>query len=317
MTLYEGVSGNAIGGIITHALFDPQKPNAYQLTLWLLKIYEQDKGFFIHIARCGLYSLGIAFSSYARKSFLHRNAFQMSLLSDALLHDPDDRKISLYNRTSAFQREYSKNIANSAQSLDLSEEIVYALRNHLDQKIGPDEEQSATSESSSLFDTINNEKSPSDADQVSQSNAIQDALLAIMRVTRFLTDVERGSIDPEVRFREMIAGLSYLTEKEILPASCTRPVLDRSKQHIEIIVKMKHIAQVEASCLKKDKMAAWAYPKPNATQVICLRQYEDCPNLLRGRPVNVVGMGDGLLSRFQVPGEYQKCKLAENLENQT
>lgn len=319
MLLYEGVSGGAIGGIITHALYDSRNNNSFQFSLWLMKIYEQDRDLFWALARSGLYALGTAFAVHKRQSFLHRNAFQMGLVADINLGKEDIDNFSLVNQNQSKIFQYCDEASAAARQLGLSEPAINAIRLHMDPEELLELPAEMPSHDVNIFDTKEEDEPTKDAvsakelEENKKKEALDRALLSIMRLTRYLTDAEKTTIDLDKRLQTLIGGLAYLTQKNLLPKIVAQPILKKCQNYKKLIAKMKKIAQVEASCTKNDLESAWAYPKPDATQIICLNNHTDCPNFMSGRPLHVTGLGDASLLRYQKPGEFYKCKLADKL----
>ncbi|MCB1173210.1 MAG: hypothetical protein KDK39_06585 [Leptospiraceae bacterium] len=310
MTLFEGISGNSIGGIITHALYDKRRLNSSSLTLWLLRIFEQDQELFEYLALTGLYALGTAYAIHRRHSYLYRDSFQMGLVVDMNARQEKLLNESLFNRSPDFQRQFTEQAADAGQRLGLTREAVQAIRSHLNENEIYTDETPATS-NLSLFD----EPEPVSENKAAEEESalLERDLLATMRVARYFVESEKSSKDLAQRFQSIVGGLAYLSEKKLLPTAIAKPILRRCHKYKSLIIKMTRIAQLEEACLVGDSTSAWAYPKPDATQVLCLNHHTECANFLSGRPIFVVGLSEANLQRFARPGEYNKCKLAEKL----
>ena len=306
--VFSGATGN-VSGIVKNALYNKVNNEARLLTLWLLRLREQDEAFFDHVVRFGLYTLGIAGVVLERQSFLHRFSFQAGLLADINTQNKDILNKPLFEQSEKYRREFCNLTDTAAEKMGMVPEIVEALRRHLeDLGTGGAPEEAP---SISILDEEPAEEEVKDTGQLNQ--VVVEGLVSVLRLARFVTDSEKSGSDPETKLRNLIAGLAYHAERGSLPGRYVEPVLKKCESFAKLIRRMKEIAQVEARCVKKDD-SAWAYPKPDAAQVLCLKNHMDCRLFHGGRPLTIVsGAVEGFVSRGLAPGEYGKCKLAEEL----
>ena len=326
--LFSDIPGASFAGIIQNALYNRLNNEKRMLTLWLLKVYEQDRGVFRHLARFAMYALSVAFVIQRRGSFIHRYCFQGGLVADingantALLEAP------MFDLPDQVKIDYALRAAEAAEKLGLEGAVIEGLRNHLNPP-GKAERDAAAPVPASFLDSEEDEDEKSDADDARESDASHgadaprsagarkqagQAVQAILQITRFIMDAEKKKLDPELQLKNLIAGLAYYCEKGALPSHYANPILAKCRSYGPMIRKMKIIAQLEARCVQNDPDAAWAYPKPDASQVLCLKHRQNCPNYVQGRPLSIVSeYSEAFVAKPLAAGEYGKCTLAREL----
>ncbi|MEQ9365419.1 MAG: hypothetical protein RIF32_14330 [Leptospirales bacterium] len=324
--LFSDIPGSSFAGIIQNALFNRLNNEKRMLTLWLMKVYEQDRKSFRHHARFAMYALSVAFVIQRRGNFTHRYCFQGGLVADIngvnspLLEEP------MFDLPTNVKLDYALRAADAAQKLGLEATVVDGLRNHLNP---PDKAEAEAAEPTptSFLDDEDEDEGEDDSEATGNANAGADspqtagakkkagqAVQSILQIARFIMDAEKKKLDPEVQLKNLIAGLAYYSEKGALPPHYANPILVKCKSYGPMIRKMKIIAQLESKCVKNDPEAAWAYPKPDASQVLCLKHRQDCPNFVQGRPLSIVSeYSEAFVARPLAAGEYGKCTLARQL----
>ncbi len=326
--LFSDVPGSSFAGIIQNALYNRLNNEKRMLTLWLLKVYEQDRKSFLHHARFAMYGLSVAFVIQRRGSFTHRYCFQGGLVADIngvnspLLEEP------MFDLPNNVKLDYALRAADAAQKLGLEVTVVDGLRNHLNPPDRAEAEAAAPTPTSFLDDEDDDEEEA--AEEAADDDAGSDgadspqtagaqkkagrAVQSILQITRFIMDAEKKKLDPELQLKNLIAGLAYYSEKGALPPHYVNPILQKCRSYGPVIRKMKIIARLESKCVKQDPEAAWAYPKPDASQVLCLKDRQDCPNFVQGRPLSIVSeYSEAFVARPLAVGEYAKCTLAAQL----
>ncbi|MCR9141794.1 MAG: hypothetical protein NXI24_06045 [bacterium] len=332
--LFSDIPGSSFAGIIQNALFNRLNNEKRMLTLWLLKIYEQDRKSFRHHARFGMYALSVAFVIQRRGSFTHRYCFQGGLVADIngvnspLLEEP------MFDLPNNVKLDYALRAADASQKLGLEATVVDGLRNHLNPPDSAEAQAAEPAPTSFLDDEDDDEEEQApdagdegDEDIAGAENDGADsprtegakkkagrAVQSILQITRFIMDAEKKKLDPEVQLKNLIAGLAYYSEKGALPPHYANPILAKCRSYGPMIRKMKIIARLESKCVKNDPDAAWAYPKPDASQVLCLKHRQDCPNFVQGRPLSIVSeYSEAFVAKPLAVGEYAKCTLARQL----
>lgn len=324
--LFSDLPGSSFAGIIQNALYNRLNNEKRMLTLWLLKIYEQDRKSFRHHARFAMYALSVAFVIQRRGSFTHRYCFQGGLVADIngvnspLLEEP------MFDLPNNVKLDYALRAADASEKLGLEATVVEGLRNHLNPP-GKMETEAATPTPASFLDDEDEEEddeitttedSGEDGVGSPQTAGAQkkagQAVQSILQIARFIMDAEKKKLDPELQLKNLIAGLAYYSEKGALPPHYVNPILAKCRSYEPVIRKMKIIARLEEKCVKNDPEAAWAYPKPDATQVLCLKNLQTCPNFVQGRPLSIVSeYSEAFVARPLAAGEYGKCTLASYL----
>lgn len=321
--LRSDMPGASLAGVIQNALYNKLNNEKRMFTLWLLRIYEQDRKLALHLARFGLYALVLAFVLQKRGSFTHRYSFQAGLMADVYAKQLGALEDPMFDRPQKFQLDYAYRAAEAAEQMQLEPAVIEGLRNHLNAPDAGDIQGSAAPNLSLLDDDEDDDEhdaeaaraaSAGDAKTDEQHDRSYRAVKSILKIARFIMDAEKKKLDPVIQLKNLIAGLAYHGELGALPANFVNPVLARCRDYEPIIKRMRIVAQLEQACVRNDPDAAWAYPKPESSQVLCLKHREDCPNFVRGRPLSVVSHhAEAFLAKPLPTGDYGKCKLAEGL----
>ncbi|MCB1176029.1 MAG: hypothetical protein KDK36_00490 [Leptospiraceae bacterium] len=281
--------------------------------LYFLKINNHD--FFNYISETALLVLAIvALKSYQFR-FLNRYAFLSGLFSDICLSETDNWK---YSYESEMDMDLvAKTSSQIALRFHLPEEIYIPIQSQRIQGIFS-EGTSKPVEADILANhpLLNSTIDSSDKDEEGENKQeVIEIITNALKIAKFLIEVNKKIEDDEESSQKLIMMLTYSTEKGLFSGEIANPVIDSFKQYERLVGRTRKIAEMESKCLYKP--SAWAYPKPNATQILCRDRVFNCPHFLSGWDINIVTTQTayGYVGVSLSPGSYPKCKLERELES--
>lgn len=306
---------NNYKGIIENAFFDPR------ITLFIFQILTQKRDFFDHISTLGLYSLAAVIQNIFQIRFVNRFAFLTGLLCDVCLMDTEywqepitnGQDLSLIAKSSAsYLTKYNlpSTIIYSISSCDFQSlqleqnpplRVSLTKLNNLDTSIEiPTNYKDAG--------TLEDETPPQE-----ESAELIEIVAQALKIAKFISILQKKLQGSEKMAEKLITIFSYNTEKGFFRKDLADPMIAMFKEYKESVAKARRIASVENMCLYKP--SAWAYPKPEPSQIICKNRVHDCPHIEMGWNLSVFSEKDalGYLGTKLFPGQYPKCKLEKYL----
>jgi hypothetical protein len=293
--------------------------NAFYTDMLVLALYEimiEQNEFFQHIMRMGLICLGTVIQkSYAIK-LIHRNAFLTGLCADIILFKTNYWKNS--NLDDMLMVELIKLNIQIAENLGMSEEIIYAIQNHIIRGLYvvelPEPMDFELIKQNQFLKISSNEKEKniSAADNEYYEETIK-ILTEALKITRFISEANKKMNDSEDIVQRLITMFAYNVEKKNFDAEIADPMIDCFRQYEKIIKRMRKIAKLENLCLHPP--SAWAYPKPKAVQILCKNNHHTCLHYISGWNINVITAQEaiGYIGTNLKPGSYPKCRLEQQL----
>ncbi|EPG73182.1 hypothetical protein LEP1GSC058_3450 [Leptospira fainei serovar Hurstbridge str. BUT 6] len=297
--------------------------------LSLVKVYQESPAFFKHICELGLLSLGIVLIPDALKyKMLRRYSFLGGIFMDiARVRSehwtrpfPDDSE----------KTRIAKLCANFMQKLDLPEFLCSAASNHVpmglqdnsDPNTYPgkklDKEQPDETFFADLLlddgesDSIHDEEDEGLPDK--SEDFMRELLTDSLKIARYIHTVSSFTLDKDYVMEELVYYLAYNTTRGYFNEILANPLVNLFKQFEDNVKRMRKLAEIEMQCLHPP--AAWAYPKPKASQVLCKNKVWDCPNIVQGWDIHVISSQDafGWVGSSLAADHYPKCRLEEELE---
>lgn len=306
---------NNYKGIIENAFYDPK------ITLFLFQVLTQKKEFFDYIATLGLYSLAAVIQNNFQIRFVNRYALLTGILCDACLMDTEYWQNPITNgqdltiiakASAAYLTKYSipLPIIQAISSCDF-QSIQLEQNPPLRVSLAKINNISTSIEIALNYQdagTIEPEE-PTEEENPELVEIVAQAL----KIAKFIIILQKKLETAEKMAEKLVTIFSYNTEKGFFRKDLADPMIATFKEYRESVSKARRIASVENMCLYKP--SAWAYPKPEPSQIICKNRVTDCPNIEMGWNLSVFSEKDaiGYLGTKLFPGQYPKCKLEKYL----
>jgi hypothetical protein len=295
--------------------------NAFYTDMLVLALYEimtEDNEFFQHIVRMGLICLGTVIQKSYSIKLIHRNAFLTGLCADLILYKTNFWKEP--NLDDMLMIELTKLNVKVAANLGMSDEIIYALKNHIVRGLynvempEPIDFELLKQNPFLAINSNENEKNISAVDNEYYEDSIK-ILTEALKITRFISEANKKIDDSEDIVQRLITMFAYNVEKKNFDAEIADPMIDCFRQYEKIIKRMRKIAKLENLCLHPP--SAWAYPKPKAVQILCKNNHHTCLHYISGWNINVITAQEaiGYIGTNLKPGSYPKCKLEQQLSD--
>ncbi|TGK37986.1 hypothetical protein [Leptospira andrefontaineae] len=299
--------------------------------LALFKVYETNPHFFKHICELGLLALGIVLIPDALKyKMLRRYSFLGGIFMDIARVTGDQWNKPFPDDTE--KTRIAKQCANFMQKLDLPEFVCSAASNHVPlglqdnvdvtaagpkkaERENPDE----TFFAEMMVDDGESDSTPDDEEDAGLPDKSEDLLRELLtdslKIARYIHTVSSFTHDKEYVMEELVYFLAYNTSRGYFNEVLANPLVNLFKQFEENVKRMRKLAEVEMQCLHPP--AAWAYPKPKASQVLCKNKVWDCPNIVQGWDIHVISSQEafGWVGSSLSADHYPKCKLEEELDS--
>lgn len=298
------------------------------LTLLLYRTARNNPNFFHHLSLFGLLSLGIALQLKTRVHFQYRYAFLCGLGADLGLADSNDWTMLAELDSVRFAR--AQKCAAYLETLQLAPAVVRIIRDHIIPLEKPlihseeEERQFSAGLGPAMDEIITDETDEPDeqsGDVEEDGGTIPDMeerteliVLEIMKVSRFLIELTRRIQNSEHFAETLVYMLAYNAARGHFYERLINPVLEKFRRYEKMARHMMEIAHIEKKCLYPP--SAWAYPKPNATQILCRNRIQDCPKLERGWDIHVISPQEafGRIGDTLTQGNYPKCALEAELQ---
>lgn len=325
----EGNVSLRVKGIIKNAFYTKG------LAIAFFRIYLERPTFFAHIATNALLALGVVLQKNYGIRMINRHSFLTGLFYDISLIDTDYWKSSLFGTEIKNVAKYSLLLA---QKWNMNATILDAIGNHklndlkvdendaraeynldglgegilfnelrlmdltMDEELEDEEEEGAAAEDD--LDLI-----PEDNYNASGATVATEA----GRISRYISENLKSTSDKNNLAEKLLILFVYNVERGLFLKEVADPMIKAFKKFDHVIRKIRLIAQVEADC--KFPPSAWAYPKPNASQILCKNREYTCPHLVSGWDIHVTSYqnGYGFVGTSLNIGSYPKCNLEETL----
>lgn len=306
---------NNYKGIIENAFYDPR------IVIYLYRLLMERRDFFDYCISMGLYTLAAVIQTPFQIRFVNRFAFLTGVLCDVCLMDTDYWKEAVTNgqdltliakSSASFLTKYNLptvivNAVSSAdfQAIQLEQNPSFRVSLTKISAINPTIEMASNYQEAGTLD----DETPPEEDILKLIEVVAEAL----KISKFITILQKKLVGSEKMAEKLVTIFSYNTEREVFRKDMANPMIEMFKDYRESVNKARRIGYVENMCLYKP--SAWAYPKPEPTQVLCKNKVFECPNLVTGWDINIFSEKDalGYLGTKIMPGQYPKCKLEENL----
>ncbi|MCX7999590.1 MAG: hypothetical protein N3A69_11675 [Leptospiraceae bacterium] len=283
------------------------------LYLYDLSYYKSD--FFYYIVDLALLALAVVIQKSYQFRYVNRYTFLTGLMADILLSETENWRLPY---ASDAELAFVGNLSSSvAQRLFMPEEIYTSLQKQLIPGIYAENSKPLDIElvKKSPLMTLNLEKGDSGTEEENEFKA--DCIHVVaesLKIARFIMECYKKIDDKEKISEKLVVMLTYNTVKGTFDSTIAEPVIRCFKDHEKVVRKIRKIAELENQCLKKP--SAWAYPKPNSTQILCKDRIFDCPYFLSGWDINIVSSqaAFGYVGTALTPGSYPKCKLEKDLQ---
>lgn len=314
-------------GIIRNALHNRKH------MLSLFKVYETNVNFFKHICELGLLALGIVLIPDALKyKMLRRYSFLGGIFMDIARASGDQWNRPFPDDTE--KTRIAKQCANFMQKLDLPEFVCSAASNHVPLGLQDNSEVAAgppakkverENPDETFFSDLMVDDGESDSTSAPEEeedsglpdkseDLLRELLTDSLKIARYIHTVSSFAHDKEYVMEELVYFLAYNTTRGYFNEVLANPIVNLFKQFEENVKRMRKLAEVEMQCLHPP--AAWAYPKPKASQVLCKNKVWDCPNIVQGWDIHVISSQDafGWVGSNLNADHYPKCRLEEELD---
>ena len=319
--------GNLIGFLLDRSPYSPRpfvrnSILSRPLLLGLYRIYREQPEFFHHAADLGLLTLGFSLHQRFRQRMMHRYSFLAGVCADLGLADSNE-----WRRPPEGATETQARITRCVQlveRLSLPAGLATAIKEHRQVNEAPQPERSP-----SPFDGIveagADDSEPDKAaaedapDNPDDETVLEDlgpqtqvAVTELLRVARFVQEsMSRGEEGNQAR--RILERLAYNCARGFYAQEVLDPILKVFREYETSVRHMMHVASVERMCIYPP--SAWAYPKPNAAQILCRNHVQGCPNMVSGWDIHIVSVQEafGWIGVALQPGNYQKCHLEDHL----
>ena len=306
---------NNYKAIIQNAFYDPR------IVIFLFRLLTEKKEFFDYCISLGLLTLAAVIQVPFQIRFVNRYAFLTGIFCDACLMDTEYWKEAITNgqdltliaKTSASfltKNNLPTVIVNSIasadfQSLQIEQNPQFRVSLTTLNSISPSIEVPVDYQDAGTLE----DDSPPEEDVSNLIEIIGEAL----KISKFITILQMKLAGSERLAEKLIAIFSYNVEREVFRKDMSNPMIAMFKEYQEAVAKARRIGAVENMCLYKP--SAWAYPKPDPTQILCKNKVTECPYIVSGWDIKIVSDKDsiGYLGTRLFPGQYPKCKLEEHL----
>lgn len=296
-------------GFIQTAMYKPW------IVLHLYDLKYDNPDFFFYIADMALLTLAIAIQKAHPFRFVNRYAFLIGLLSDIILSETDSWKRPI--GTEAELNFICKMSSSLATKFHLPEQISQPIANQIIPGIFSDNSTPIDMETikrNPLFAlNIKQDEEIVEEEEEFKADCIQ-VLTESQKIARFIIECYKKIDDKENLSEKLLMMLTYNTAKGTFQEEIAGPVIKRFKEYDKVVRKIRKIAELENKCLSQP--SAWAYPKPNATQILCKNRVFDCKYFLAGWDINIVSPQSayGYVGTNLTPGSYPKCQLEKELK---
>ena len=298
--------------------FITQSFRSKRLALTAFKLSHEKPAFFHHLCEMGLLNLGIILQKNYTIPMIHRNAFIAGFCCDLGLIDTDKWQKPFNDELDRLR--LAAGCAEIAARFHVPPEPVVAIRNHTLEPDSPGASPKSLnfsiSESAIMEEMLGEDDGAEEFETNLESDEMSEMLLTeSLRLTRFIDDTVKRIEDREHFAEELVYMVAYNAARGYFHKDLVNPLISRFREYEEQARKLMRLAELEAQC--KYPPSAWAYPKPNATQILCKDHVDKCPLLMAGWDIQVVTPQDafGWIGGNLRAGKYPKCRLEGELKN--
>ncbi|HMV77978.1 MAG TPA: hypothetical protein PL048_18990 [Leptospiraceae bacterium] len=294
------------------------------LVLFALRIFNEKRDFFRYISRQGLLALCSVIQKMYQVRLVHRYAFLAGMFSDICVMDSTIWKLGLDSGDEFTQT--IKQSVNYLPKLGMSNIVIQALSglNLKGLQVDDNFRSSMTSGdlqiSSPYFEYMDaGDIEPLGEEPEGEEAEIGKELIAeAVKIAKFITIVQKkiaqSGAPTEDISEKIVMSFAYNTEKGMFKKDPAEQVLLVFKQYEVQIRKIRRVAQLENECLNPP--SAWAYPKPEPTQILCKNKVFQCKHCVSGWDISIFSEQNayGYIGTRLTPGSYPKCRLEEKLD---
>lgn len=290
------------------------------LILYAFTLFLSRKDFFSFSSRNGLMTFAPMLKKDVLLPHIRRYAFLTGFLSVTALSDSD-----IWKTCSDDAEELHSMLKISAQHsarLGIPREIVNALVSADFSGFKAFQKQASGSRriySEPDFSYVSDNYDDSYPDLGNESENISCVLRECLKISVFLSFVrksmeEDGIVQAESSLEKMILSFAYNMEKGIFSRELGAGILESFQEYRTQISNIRRIAEIESKCPFKESYA-WAYPKPNPTQILCREKNHRCRNCVSGWEISLFNAvpAFGYIGLSLKPGKYPKCLLEDML----
>ncbi len=306
---------NNYKGIIENSFYNPK------IALFLFRILNEKKEFFDYIANLGLYTLAAVIQNTYTIRFVNRYAFLTGILCDACLMDTEywQNPITNGQDLTLIAKSSAAYLARYNMPLPIIQAISSCDFQSIQLEHNPSLRVSLTT-LNNIYTSIEIAIEYKDAGTIEpeepseeENPELVETVAQALKIAKFIIILQKKLHTVEKMAEKLITIFSYNTEKGVFRKDLADPMIAMFKEYKESVSKARRIAAVENMCLYKP--SAWAYPKPEPSQIICKNRVIDCPNIEIGWNLSVFSEKDalGYLGTKLFPGQYLKCKLEKYL----
>jgi len=263
---------------------------------YITLLFYANKPITIHLIEVTLICIGLlnSFNDEEINNNDFQKIFQAGFLHDYCHNDLNDWfEHENFETPDNHDRESALAISNKSLSADISDIILMNNKLSINEKYNSGSKQKWYENTSELLTTI-------------------------LNLTEYYIYLKNNNISnlPEKiddYLQNALFQLSLLTEKNYFPNNLLRIFEMHYKKYSEIFNYGKIIGATESLCIYKN--LAFAYPKPKATQLLCINSSLSCEYRIPSQPLKVV---QDTKYKYQIypilqPGWYYKCKFSSNL----
>lgn len=285
-----------------------------RILLIFYRLMVERPEFFEYSIELALLTLGTIIQKPHPLKFIHRHAFLGGFFIDMVYSESDYWRQTYYSEPDMIQ--VSKLSSITAQNVGLSDEIAQAIEGNIlpeiytETKVEPIDYE--VLKRNSLLQKVDRGEESQEVDAV-RPDAVH-LLTEAMKIARFIKETFKkleNSKDDTVE--QLLIMFTYNTEKGIFLKDLAYPLISRFKEYKSTVTRIRKIAELENKCINPP--SAWAYPKPQATQILCKNKVYTCKYFIGGWDISIVNPQTalGYLGLPLNPGAYPKCKLEKEL----
>jgi hypothetical protein len=294
---------------IENAFYKPE------IVAYMYSILVTNNEFFDYIVENALLVLAIILQKNYTIRYLNRNAFLAGLFADIALSETNYWKFPF--ATESDLNISAKVSASICLRFHLPEEVSIPIQNQTIPGIFSEGDIRPIDLEVLTKHPILNSNMPLISEEEGSENKEESIRLITesLKISRFLIELNKKIDTKEDLSEKLVMMLTYNTEKGFFAPEVAYPVIDRFKEYERVVKRIRKIAEMEKKC--KYPNSAWAYPKPNATQILCKNKVYECPYFLSGWDINIIATQTayGYIGISLTPGSYPKCKLEKELQN--
>lgn len=303
-------------GIINHSF------TTKSLTLVFFRILIDNPSFFNHCADLGLLSMGSVIQKKLNVKMVNRYSFLSGLLADICLIETDYWRTPL-NGTNTLK--FTKISSSTVAKLKISDVVRQAIDSHpipeLVMDNGADESEinlDSIKESSYFNELFSNDSMDSGTEEETAPDEGIDKLTGeyateALKIGRYIMENLKSSSEKDQISEKLLVMFAYNVEKGYFRKNIADLMIEQFKMFDKVVQRIRIISDIENKC--NFPPSSWAYPKPNAAQILCKNSHYECPHIVSGWDINVITSQEafGYIGTSLKEGSYPKCLLEEEL----